>query len=127
MLYVVDLFFGLTITTVKFGILAFYHVLFAISKRFQTWNYVVAGACAVWLLVYLFLNIFQCKPISALWEQLGSTEYCLPSGRLWLGLELSNFFLDVVVLVLPVTMVRHLHLPTSQKWPVAGIFMLGGL
>ncbi|KAI1140607.1 hypothetical protein F5Y05DRAFT_279533 [Hypoxylon sp. FL0543] len=127
MLYVVDLFFGLTITFVKLSILSFYYTIFSISKKFQLWTYIIGFACIVWLIVYLFLNIFQCKPIHALWDDLGSTEYCIPSGKLWLGYELPNFFLDVLVLCLPVAMLRRLQLPRGQKWSVAGIFLLGGL
>ncbi|KAI1371050.1 hypothetical protein F4677DRAFT_321439 [Hypoxylon crocopeplum] len=127
MLYISDIFFGLTITFVKLSILAFYYTIFSISRKFQLWTYVVGGLCTAWLIVYMFINIFQCKPIEALWEQLGSTEYCIQSGPLWLGYELTNFFLDVLVLVLPVAMVRRLQLPSGQKWSVAGIFLLGGL
>ena len=127
MIYVADIFFGLSITFIKLSILAFFHSIFSISKRFHLWNYCTAGACIIWLVVYTFLNIFQCRPISALWEEMGSTEYCIPSGKLWLGYEIANFFLDVLVLALPVAMIPRLRLPTVQKWALAGIFLLGGL
>lgn len=127
MLYVSDIFFGLTITFAKISILALYYNIFSISKKFQLWTYAVGAVCVVWFLIYTFLNIFQCNPISALWDTLGSTEFCLPSGKLWLGYELPNLFLDVIILALPVTMLRHLHLPPAKKWSVAVIFLLGGL
>jgi hypothetical protein len=127
MLYVSDIFFGVTITFVKLSILTLYYSVFSVSRKFQLWTYVVGGACVIWFVVYAFLNIFQCRPIHQLWDSLGSTQFCLPSGKLWLGLELSNFFLDVVILVLPVAMLRQLQLPPTKKWSVAGIFLLGGL
>ncbi|KAI5928774.1 hypothetical protein F4810DRAFT_705706 [Camillea tinctor] len=126
-LYIGDLFFGFAITSVKLSILAFYREIFSISKTFQQWNWTVSSLCIVWLLVTTFCNAFQCNPPSALWEYLGSTEYCIPSGPLWLGYELTNFFLDVLVLGLPVVMVHRLRLRTAQKWSVASIFLLGGL
>ncbi|KAI0849864.1 hypothetical protein F5Y00DRAFT_260969 [Daldinia vernicosa] len=126
-LYVGDLFFGLAITSVKLSILAFYRDIFAISKPFQRWNSAACVLCIVWFIVFAFCNIFQCNPPSALWEHFGSTEYCIASGPLWLGYELTNFFLDVLVLVLPIVMVHRLRLRTAQKWSVASIFLLGSL
>lgn len=112
---------------VKLSILDFYRQLFAISKKFQVWNRVAAGLCIAWLIAFVFLNAFQCDPPSALWTALGSTEYCMPSGPLWLGYEITNFALDVVLLALPVAVVRHLKLRSAQKMSVAGIFLIGGL
>ncbi|KAI0180359.1 hypothetical protein GGR52DRAFT_240465 [Hypoxylon sp. FL1284] len=126
-LYIGDLFFGLAITLVKLSILTFYREIFAVSRTFQRWNWAVSALCVAWLLVTTFCNAFQCSPPSALWEYLGSTEYCIASGPLWLGYELTNFFLDVMILVLPLAMVHRLHLRTAQKWSIASIFLLGGL
>ncbi|KAI1073698.1 hypothetical protein F5B20DRAFT_586971 [Whalleya microplaca] len=126
-LYVGDLLFSLAITLIKLSILTFYRELFAISKTFQRWNWAASALCIIWLIVVTFCNVFQCSPPSALWEHLGSTEYCMASGPLWLGYELTNFFLDILVLVLPVVMVHRLKLRTAQKWSVASIFLLGGL
>jgi hypothetical protein len=87
----------------------------------------VAGLCLAWFLAYTFLNAFQCRPVSAFWETLASTDYCIPTGELWEAYELTNFFLDLVVLVLPTVMVHRLRLPSARKWSVSGIFLLGGL
>lgn len=122
-----DLFFGIGISLVKFSILEFYRNLFKISRTFQIWNWTAAALCMVWLILFLFLNAFQCRPSSALWTTLGDTAYCMPSGPLWLGLEVPNFLLDVVLMALPVAMVRHLKLRSAQKWSVAGIFLIGGM
>ncbi|KAI2628558.1 hypothetical protein GGR54DRAFT_587774 [Hypoxylon sp. NC1633] len=126
-LYVGDLLFSLAITLVKLSILTFYREIFAVSRTFQRWNWAASALCIIWLIIVTFCNAFQCNPPSALWEHLGATEYCIASGPLWLGYELTNFFLDVLVLVLPVVMVHRLQLRTAQKWSVASIFLLGGL
>ena len=126
-MYVGDLFFGFGITLVKLSILEFYRQLFSISQKFQVWNWTTVGLCVAWVIAFTFLNAFQCRPPSALWEALGSTEFCIPSGPLWLSYEITNFFLDVILLALPVVMVRHLKLRSAQKFSVAGIFLLGGL
>ncbi|KAI0485062.1 hypothetical protein GGR56DRAFT_56786 [Xylariaceae sp. FL0804] len=126
-LYVTDLFFGLTITLVKLSILMLYFGIFSVSKRFQRATYIVGGICVAWFIVFLFINIFQCQPISALWETFGAAQYCIANGPLWLGFELTNLLLDVLILVLPVSMLRQLQLAPVQKRSVAGIFLLGGL
>ncbi|KAH9896279.1 hypothetical protein F4778DRAFT_745766 [Xylariomycetidae sp. FL2044] len=127
MLYLSDIFFGTTIIFVKLSILSLYYSIFSVSDTFRMWNYIVTGLCVVWFLVYTFLNILQCHPISMLWEAFGFVEYCLPSGVLWLALELTNLTLDVAILVLPITMLGRLNLARAKRWSVAGVFLLGGL
>ncbi|VUC24071.1 unnamed protein product [Clonostachys rosea] len=127
LLLATNLLFLFAISAIKLSILVFYHQVFSISQRFRVMNYAVAGACLVWLIVSTFVNIFQCKPVSALWEALGSTEYCLASGTMWLGLEVTNLLVDVIILALPVSEIGRLQLSTGKKWFVACIFLLGGL
>ncbi|GLA56387.1 hypothetical protein AtubIFM55763_007454 [Aspergillus tubingensis] len=126
-LYVADLFFMATISFVKLSVLAFLHGLFKISKIYRILNYVTAGLCVAWFLIVLFVNIFQCHPIHMLWDAMGAAEYCIASGRLWLGMELTNLFLDVMILFLPVYVVTRLQLSRTRKIQVTGIFLLGGL
>lgn len=46
---------------------------------------------------------------------------------MYLALACSELALDVITLTLPWTVIWRLHMKTSQKLSILGIFMLGGL
>ena len=127
MLYAAKL-FGLTsLTFIKLSLLAFFHTLFSVSDTFRWCNWITAIICITWFVLLLFLNIFVCRPIHIMWDTIGSTDHCMSRGRLWLGMELTNLLLDVIILCLPLSMLKALPLTVSQKFHVACIFLLGGL
>jgi hypothetical protein len=127
MLYVADLFYIASITFIKLSILAFFHSLFAISVVFQRYNYLAMALSVLWFFVFILLNAFQCRPVHMLWDAMGSVEYCLASGRVWLGLEVTNTIIDFTILLLPLAMTKTLQLSLVRKCQVGGIFLLGGL
>lgn len=71
--------------------------------------------------------IFQCNPIHALWDQMAAPQFCMSTSEFLLGYEVSNLFLDVVVLCLPLGMLRTLQIPGYRKVSVGAMFLLGGL
>lgn len=121
--------YGIAITTVKFSILWFYWELFATSggvthKRIIQ---VAAVACTIWFLVVTFLVIFQCTPIHAYWDKFAQPPYCMDTSKLLLGYEMTNLFLDVFILCIPMPIVWQLNLKASKKISLLGIFSLGAL
>ena len=119
--------FTLIITLVKLSILAFYWSVFAVDKIMKR---VIQGTFAmsiIWWVVATLIIIFQCKPISAYWEKYAYPPYCLETPKLLLGLEVTNLFFDVWVLLIPVSVVKKLKLPSHKKWPVLAIFLMGAL
>ncbi|KAG6354181.1 hypothetical protein INS49_004785 [Diaporthe citri] len=126
--YALEILFGIAITTVKFSILWFYWELFATSggvthnKRIIQ---VAAVACTIWFLVMNFLVIFQCIPIHAYWDKLAQPLYCMDTPKLLLAYELTNLFLDVFILCIPMPIVWQLNLKSSKKISLLGIFFLG--
>ncbi|KAI8962289.1 hypothetical protein F5Y11DRAFT_323059 [Daldinia sp. FL1419] len=125
--YTTEILFTLGISSVKISILWFYYDLFAVNHRLRNVIKVIGVACLLWLLVALFVIIFQCNPIRALWETFAMQPWCLETPRLLLGYELTNLFLDVAILFVPVGVVSQLHLPNSKKITILGIFLLGAL
>ncbi|KAI1468737.1 uncharacterized protein F4812DRAFT_424513 [Daldinia caldariorum] len=125
--YAAELIFTSGITSIKLSILWFYYNLFAVNHRLRLVIKVVGVVCIIWFLVAIFVLIFQCNPIQAYWEQFAQPPYCLESPRVLLGYELTNLFLDVVILCVPVGVVSQLHLQTTKKITVLGIFLLGAL
>ncbi|KAI9695596.1 MAG: hypothetical protein M1820_008521 [Bogoriella megaspora] len=125
MLFVTELLFTVNITAIKLSLLMFYNKLFSIKKWFRL-AIVVAGAiCVAWCITFVLLLVFQCKPVDAHWNMLGSPKYCISTSQLLLGYEMTNLFLDVTILVLPMTMLRQLQMPGYRKASIGGIFLLG--
>nr|ALM31996.1 decarboxylase_GME8373 [Daldinia eschscholzii IFB-TL01] len=125
--YADELIFTSGISSIKLSILWFYYNIFAVNTRLRIVIKIVGVACITWFLVAIFVLIFQCSPIDAYWEKFALPPYCLESPRVLLGYELTNLFLDVVILCVPVGVVTQLHLQTTKKITVLGIFLLGAL
>ncbi|KAJ5113709.1 hypothetical protein N7456_002243 [Penicillium angulare] len=126
-IYVCELTFIATLTVVKLSILAFYHSIFSISTTFKLCVKLAFVLSLMWGIIGVFVEAFQCKPVSALWNDMGSAEYCLAAGRIWLGLEITNLFGDVAILAMPLFMIKQLNLPRNRKYSLGGIFLLGSL
>jgi hypothetical protein len=127
MVFISELLFGATITAVKISTLSFYYSIFSVSQNFARAIFITGTLCLVWFIIVTFIIIYQCKPISAFWDQLALPPYCLSSARVLLGYEITNLFLDVAIVCLPIGMIRTLQLPTSRKLSIGTVFLLGGL
>lgn len=101
----------------------------------------------LWLLVFQFLTGFQCGThFSALWDGY-YVQYCTISFPFLYGLVISDFLLDIWILVLPIPGVRQtsvysltvvwflaadvhiiqilrLHTTLQRKLSIIGIFLL---
>lgn len=125
-LFISEMFFSCAITSVKISILCFYYTLFQVVTAFRRALYVTGAICIIWLITVLFVVIFQCSPIHAFWDSVSSPMYCKASANVLLGYEVSNLIIDVIILLLPVMVIRTLHLPLWRKLSVAVVFLLGG-
>ncbi|KAH9866809.1 hypothetical protein J1614_008502 [Plenodomus biglobosus] len=124
--YALEILMGCIITAAKLSILSFYYPIFAVYPRISKVIYATAAACIVWFIIVTFVFIFQCRPVNAYWNMLGQPPACHESSKLVLGYELTNFFLDVIILCIPIKPIKDLQLPTWKKATTLGIFMLGG-
>ncbi|KAL7629616.1 hypothetical protein AAE478_001138 [Parahypoxylon ruwenzoriense] len=125
--FIAEIFFGTSLTSIKLSILWFYHTLFSVNDTMLRVTRGTAILCVMWYITVTFIIVFQCNPISAYWDSVDSPLYCMSSPRVLLGYEMSNLFLDVIILCIPVTIVPRLHLSTPKKATVLGIFLLGAL
>ncbi|CAG9954668.1 unnamed protein product [Clonostachys rosea f. rosea IK726] len=121
----IELIFTLDITVVKLSILAFYWTLFGVEKIQKQIIWMSTAICLVWWIVFTFLIIFQCRPINYLWDTFGQADTCISTPKLLLAVELTNLFIDIGILLIPVYAVRHLRLDRNRKFSLLGIFLLG--
>ncbi|KAI1387739.1 uncharacterized protein F4822DRAFT_291326 [Hypoxylon trugodes] len=120
------LFFGFTITSVKLSILWLYYTLFRVNKNVKICIQTTAVVCVLWLIIVTFLVIFQCWPVEAYWVANIEGSQCHSIPRILLGYEITNLFLDVLILCIPVGITWRLELPIQRRLAIAGTFLLGG-
>ncbi|KAI1080985.1 hypothetical protein F5B20DRAFT_538104 [Whalleya microplaca] len=125
--YILEILFGFGITSVKISILWFYHTIFAVHRTLRRVIQGVTVACVLWFIVATFVIVFQCHPVEAYWEHFVSPPYCLVYPRVLLGYEITNLFLDVAILCIPIAIIPRLHLERSKRVTVMVIFLLGAL
>ncbi|KAI1442931.1 hypothetical protein F5Y02DRAFT_232304 [Annulohypoxylon stygium] len=127
MSFIAEILFGTSLTSIKLSILLFYDTLFSINDKTRGVTRATAALCIIWYLIVTFIIVFQCEPISAYWESTNSAMHCRNSPTILLGYEISNLFLDVTILCIPITIVPRLQLSTVNKVTVLGIFLIGAL
>ncbi|KAI1812333.1 hypothetical protein GGS20DRAFT_28203 [Poronia punctata] len=124
--FILEILLSLVITAVKISILWFYHSLFGRDVVAKRWIYGTGVACILWFLVAIFaLIIFQCNPVDAYWNMFMSPLLCMDAKKLLLGYEITNLFIDVVILCIPVIVIGKLQLSKSKKIGASFVFLLG--
>jgi hypothetical protein len=111
------------LTALKMSQLALYMRVFTLQLR--GWVYGVGGIVIVWALVFNFLFIFLCDPISQQWtvERVG---HCMDQILLLKALILTNMITDIFIVLLPIRSVWKLQMRKTEKLAVLACFGLGG-
>ncbi|OTB15682.1 hypothetical protein K445DRAFT_317967 [Daldinia sp. EC12] len=76
-----------------------------------------------WSMSQIAVGIFICDPVSGFWEK--STGSCIGNYPQWYINAAGNIATDIAIFVLPLPVLRHLHLPKAQKLVLIGIFSFG--
>ena len=124
--YVFTVLYNPALMATKTSILVFFLTL-SKQRRVFTWTiwvtlFVVNAAG----LALLFVNIFQCRPLSATFQQIRSGGYhCTDIVTLYLSSAPVNIITDVVILLLPMPTLKSMHLPRRQKWILYVTFGFG--
>ncbi|KAI9782522.1 MAG: hypothetical protein M1816_001860 [Peltula sp. TS41687] len=122
-LYIIVPVYVLCVTAIKISILCLYRRLFPI-QAFRRMSYVVDVLCVLWLIAAELASLLACIPARKFWDPLSSGR-CLNFNTYFLGIEVANTIIDVIILCLPLHMIRNLHLPFRQKIALSMIFLVG--
>ncbi|KAI1645720.1 uncharacterized protein F4817DRAFT_342824 [Daldinia loculata] len=116
-----------TLACVKLSAVFFYRRIFSVGGKrsmFRIVTGVTIGVVILWLVVFRFLVGFQCGThFSALWDG-AYLQYCTLLFPFSFGLVVSDFLLDILILVLPIPSILHLHTNMRRKLSIIGIFLL---
>lgn len=84
--------------------------IFSISKKTTLHRGLVALLCTVgaWTVAYFFANMFQCRQnIASVWGSPNELATNCPNTEDYdVSLSITNFIIDVVIMVIPIPLVR---------------------
>ncbi|KAL1798918.1 hypothetical protein ACET3X_002955 [Alternaria dauci] len=110
------------LAALKLSQLALYHRVFQLQLRLAV--YIVGGIVIAWAIIFNFVFIFLCDPISQQWtiERVG---HCMDQMLLLKCLILSNMATDLMIVVIPIRCVWQLQMRKTEKLAVIACFGLG--
>lgn len=116
------------IATTKLAILAM--ILRVLVGR----PYIIAAWATIALLVLNFLVEFSsifwlCQPSSYFWTQVVDPDggFCLDINLMYRLVSLPNLVIDVMILLIPVPLVKRVHIEKRQKIVLYATFATGGM
>ncbi|KAH7138731.1 hypothetical protein B0J11DRAFT_500933 [Dendryphion nanum] len=80
------------------------------------------------MLTSFFIVLFCARGVSGWWTtepMLEGTQYILDPPTLLTAYAAINIALDIAVLILPLTVIKSLHISLGERWAIAGVFLLG--
>ncbi|KAH8590929.1 hypothetical protein B0O99DRAFT_633838 [Bisporella sp. PMI_857] len=109
----------------KTSILCFYNRIFNINPRFSIAVKIVMVLNVLWGVGTTLALVFQCQPLRRAWSPLVAGK-CINPYLFMILTETPNSVLDIVIMVLPIGIIRKLHLRFIHKVSLGIVFMLGG-
>ena len=128
-LFASEISYGLSSSTVKLSVLAFYYRIFP-TKVVMLGCYILGSMCIAWTVSIEIVNVIQCRPLRAFWHlelQALPTTKCIDPILYFLGNSIANCVIDFVTLTLPVHEIIKLHTSRKKKIGIASIFLLGSM
>ncbi|KAJ3528893.1 hypothetical protein NM208_g10001 [Fusarium decemcellulare] len=108
LLWICELCYAASVAFSKLAILSFYWRVF----RFTS--------------IRTFIVIFHCVPVQAYWDKSITDARCpFNEAAFFFCTVLIHCLMDCIILILPVIEVMKMHLPSSQKLAVVGLFTSG--
>ncbi|KAI4143777.1 MAG: hypothetical protein LQ340_006875 [Diploschistes diacapsis] len=81
----------------------------------------------LWTIAFFFASLFQALPISSNWDPNIQPQSEINEQDMYNALACTELVTDVVILIMPLTMIWRLRLKASKKWALSGVFLLGSL
>ncbi|KAK1993927.1 hypothetical protein LX36DRAFT_752035 [Colletotrichum falcatum] len=132
-LFISEVAYTLTLSTVKCSTLMFYWRIFGTKKSIRVQIWVLSGMVLAWAIAVLLVTIFQCVPARAFWERYDPVNPMSPDtftcgvnvNMFFNGNSIPNIITDALVVMLPIPYVLSLQMPRPQKVALLGVFLLG--
>jgi hypothetical protein len=126
--FIDELLYIIIVSMTKIAILCFYLRVFP-EQNFRRLVFAGMGLCVAYMLAFVFVSAFQCRPVSLAWthwdgEHEGHCNNVNAQG--WAAAAL-NIVLDIIILVMPLHLVLKLKLHWKKKLQISIMLSVGGL
>ncbi|KAH8434487.1 uncharacterized protein LDX57_012132 [Aspergillus melleus] len=123
--YVGSAFYGLCMFFTKLAILLNILEIFWSDEILSKTCHILMWANGIFYIVFTFLQIFSCRPISRSWDVFITNGTCLNTRLITLVAGAINAVSDLLILILPQRRIWGLQSPLRKKLAVSGLFSLG--
>ncbi|KAH7131282.1 hypothetical protein EDB81DRAFT_808285 [Dactylonectria macrodidyma] len=124
--YIMAVLYFAQITLMKLSLLFFYLRIFPGKLiRQLLWGTIIFNA--LFGISYVFVAIFHCQPVSYFWKKWdGEHEgHCTDLNAITVSNAVISIILDVWMLILPISQLRHLNLHWKKKVGISLMFCVG--
>jgi hypothetical protein len=118
--------YGIQQSFVKSSLLALYHRLFWVDKRFVRGVWAIAIFQWAWGITVLFVHIFACIPIAKSWYPT-LDGWCVDMNLFFCIYEPINSAIDFIMAGQAIWMLHALQMSNKTRWHLSGLFILGAL
>ncbi|PLB50941.1 cytochrome P450 [Aspergillus steynii IBT 23096] len=126
LLYTLDWLYVVSSALSRVSVLSLYLRIFT-NKLYRGVCWFMIGFVLSAMLATILAAQLECFPLAYAWDKTIPNGHCF-NQVLWYQLtNLPNIFIDLVILVLPIPTVWNLKASSSQKFRIAGVFLLGSL
>ncbi|KAE8149708.1 hypothetical protein BDV25DRAFT_140556 [Aspergillus avenaceus] len=122
--YMCQVFWPFTILFVKLSILFLYLRIFPIHL-FRIFDFCCMGFMITSFLITTPMAIWQCNPISAAWDYNVDGAPCLKISAVAYANATVNITTEVLILILPLPVLRTLHVSKRKKIALFSVFSVG--
>lgn len=116
--YAADIFFLLSQCLAKLSLVLFIKLISPLPRNVRL-SLTVGGVAIVWVVVSIFLILFQCH-IPETWNFISNT--CVDRNAMWNFINVFNMLVDVALVCLPITIMWNLRVHSTQKAIVMACF-----
>ena len=116
--------FNTGFTVARLSVLLFYVRIFRSVHTYRMVFWAVGSLIIGSCIATNFLAIFSCTPIHKAWDP-ATPGHCLDPSRTFLGSNILNFLIDIILLVIPIPMIWKLSLSTSSRVGLIVVFCSG--
>ncbi|KAI9680560.1 MAG: hypothetical protein M1817_004000 [Caeruleum heppii] len=124
--------FFVVVSFVKISLVLFYKRLVGMtSKTWRAFNNSFLVVLVLFMLISLFMNVFQCSPQSAPFDLAtfgrANSVKCLKQTQMQTAFNVIHIITDFVLLLVPVAVLWKLQMSLTQKLRLMFVFSLGAI
>ena len=123
--YYAQIFYKVNICLTKISILLFYLRVFKVVRWFKIACWTVGAFVLAFTIAIVFASIFQCIPIAFAYDKTIPNGSCIDLTSFWYGNAGYNIGTDLIIIILPVTVIRTLSVPKRTRIALIAVFGLG--